>query len=95
MSEEIKPILEDLGKSFHDFKQENDARLTEIEKKGHADPLLQEKVDKLSEEVAKNAELKQTVEMQQKNLDAAEEKLSKLESTLARPETANSENLKI
>jgi HK97 family phage major capsid protein len=93
MSEEIKPILEDLGKSFHDFKQENDARLSEIEKKGHADPLLQEKVDKLSEEVAKNAELKQTVEIQQKNLADAEEKLSKLESTLARPETSNSENV--
>tara|TARA_X000001388_G_scaffold23803_1_gene16274 strand:- start:193 stop:1404 length:1212 start_codon:yes stop_codon:yes gene_type:complete len=95
MSEEIKPILENLGKSFSDFKEENDKRLKEIEKKGHADPLLQEKVDKLSEDVAENAELKQTVEIQQKNLAEAEEKLSKLESTLARPETANSKTVNL
>lgn len=95
MSEEIKPILEDLGKSFHDFKEENDRRLKEIEKKGHVDPLLQEKVDKLSEEVAENAELKQTVEIQQKNLADAEEKLSKLETTLARPETVNAQAVSV
>ncbi len=93
MSEEIKPILENLGKSFSDFKEENEKRLSEIESKGHADPLFQEKVDKLSEEVAKNAEMKQTVEIQKKNLAEAEEKLSRLESTLARPETATSKSV--
>ena len=43
MSEEVKTVLDELGSKFEDFKSENKTRLDEIEKKGHADPLLQDK----------------------------------------------------
>ena len=38
MSEEIKDVLDGLGKGFEEFKTENQKRLDEIEQKGHEDP---------------------------------------------------------
>ena len=52
MSEEVKDVLTELGKTFEEFKSENKKRLDEIESKGQADPLLQEKVDKMSEDMS-------------------------------------------
>tara|TARA_R100000458_G_C8277901_1_gene253653 strand:- start:5337 stop:6551 length:1215 start_codon:yes stop_codon:yes gene_type:complete len=86
MSEEIKSLVDDLTKGFEDFKVENKNRLEEIEKKGHADPILQEKVDKMSEDVAKLAEEKQSAELAQKNLDEVTAKVEKLETVLNRPD---------
>lgn len=51
MSEELKKLVEDLGKSFYAFKTENDTRLKEIENKKHTDPLLTEKVEKIAKEI--------------------------------------------
>lgn len=90
MSEEIKVVLDELGSKFEDFKSENKTRLEEIEKKGHADPLLQEKVDKMSEDIAKIAEVKQAHEIQQKNLEEATAKIESLETMLARPNASKS-----
>lgn len=41
-------MLDNLGREWEAFKASNDARLKEIEKRGHADPLLEQKVDKMS-----------------------------------------------
>lgn len=49
---EIKEMLEKLNRAFNDFKFENDKRIKEIEAKGHADPLLEGKVDKLNSEIS-------------------------------------------
>jgi HK97 family phage major capsid protein len=62
----------------------------EIEKKGHADPILQEKVDKMSDDIAKLAEVKQAHEIQQKNLEEATAKIESLETILARPNASKS-----
>lgn len=53
MSVEIMNKLHEVGSTFEQFKKDNDARLKEIEKKGHADPLLTEKVDKTNEAITK------------------------------------------
>ena len=95
MSEEIKEVLDGLGRGFEEFKAENSKRLDEIEKNGHADPLLQEKVDKMSEDLASMAETKQTIELQQKNLDDANEKIEKLETVIARPSATKTEDVDI
>jgi HK97 family phage major capsid protein len=50
---EVKSKLEELHKVVHEFKSENDRRWDEVKKKGHADPLLQEKVDKTSAAIDK------------------------------------------
>ena len=90
MSEEIKVVLDELGSKFEDFKSENKTRVDEIEKKGHADPILQEKVDKMSDDIAKLAEVKQAHEIQQKNLEEATAKIESLETILARPNASKS-----
>ena len=46
MADQVKETLERLNGAFEDFKQSNDERIKQIEAKGKADPLLEEKVDK-------------------------------------------------
>jgi len=60
--DELKKIIEALGKTFETFKGENDVRLKEIEAKGHADPLLNEKVEKINADIAQIAEMKTQLE---------------------------------
>jgi HK97 family phage major capsid protein len=57
-----KAIVEQLQKDWHQFKAENDQRLKEISAKGHADPLLSEKVDKINAELTVLANLKDQLE---------------------------------
>jgi HK97 family phage major capsid protein len=93
MSEEIKEVLDGLGKGFEEFKAENQKRLDEIEQKGHADPLLQEKVDKMSDDIASMAEAKQNIELQAKNLEDAQSKIEQLETVISRPSAVKSEDV--
>lgn len=51
--EKIMQALEEQRKAFEDFKQANDERIAEIAAKGHADPLLEEKVDNANAEITK------------------------------------------
>lgn len=46
---EITERVNSLGNAWEQFKAVNDARLREIEKKGHADPLYEEKLDKIGD----------------------------------------------
>lgn len=62
MSLELKETIQALGKAFDAFKAENDARLKEIEKKGAADPLLTEKVDKINADIAQLSALKKQLD---------------------------------
>ncbi|MCJ8334555.1 MAG: phage major capsid protein [Epibacterium sp.] len=45
--EQVAKAVEGINKGFDEFKASNDARLTEIEKKGAADPLIDEKISKI------------------------------------------------
>ena len=65
MSEEIKDVIDNLGKSFEDFKGENQKNIDEIKKNGVSDPILQEKVDKLANDVATKVELRQDAELKE------------------------------
>lgn len=60
---EIIEVIEKLGSAFEAFKQANDERLKEIEQKGHADPLLEEKVNKLSLALGEIDKLKTQVDL--------------------------------
>ncbi len=51
MTLETKEALENLTRSFEIFKSTNDERLAEIESKGQADILTEEKMDRLSKEM--------------------------------------------
>jgi len=52
MDEETRKVLEELKKAFAEFKTANDERIAQVEARGHADPLLAERVDKLNEEIS-------------------------------------------
>lgn len=90
MSEEIKDVIDNLGKSFEDFKGENQKNIDEIKKNGISDPILQAKVDKLADDVATKVELRQDAELKEQGLEEAKKRLDALETKLARPETGNS-----
>jgi len=95
MSDEIKSVIDNLASTFEDFKSENSKRLDEIEKKGSADPLLEEKVDKMADDLSEMADTKQKIELQEKNLAEAQAKLESLETVIARPETGENKDVDI
>ena len=64
---DLAAAIRSIEKSFEDFKANNDERLSEIENKGHADPLLEEKVNK------NNAEISALTQKVQDALKAADE----------------------
>lgn len=62
MNNDLKEVIEGIGKAFDEFKAANDKRLKEIEAKGSADPLLTEKVEKLNSELTALTKMKQQLE---------------------------------
>lgn len=71
---DIKNALSELGRSFEQFKDANDERLKQIERKGKADPLTEAKVDRLNQEITRAIELS----------DAAKKRVDRLETTFSR-----------
>lgn len=58
---EIKQLVQDINKSFFEFRTKNDQRLRELEK-GRGDPLLENQVDRISRDMQNLAELKGRME---------------------------------
>lgn len=56
---EVKKLVEEQGTTFHALMQKNDERLTAIEKKGAADPLVTESLNKMNDALDKIAEINQ------------------------------------
>lgn len=65
-------MFEELKALFEQFKQANDERLKQIEAKGHADPILNEKVDKI------NAAITETDAKIKARCDELEAKLNRM-----------------
>jgi predicted phage gp36 major capsid-like protein len=71
LTAEVKKAVEDLGKTFEEFKTKNDTRLAQAEKKGE-DAVTKDEVDKLNKAIDDaKAELK-------KQLDTLEAKANRL-----------------
>lgn len=60
--EELKKIIEALGRAFETFKSENDSRIKAIESKGSADPLLVEKVERINKDISAISAMKEQME---------------------------------
>ncbi len=67
--EEIKQLVEELNQAFIEHKVKNDQRLNEIQKKGYADPVLEEQVDRVAKEIQKLAEVKERLERVETKLE--------------------------
>lgn len=59
--EELKRMIEAIGKAFEEFKAENDKRIKEIES-GRNDPVLAEKVDRINAELSAMSQVKKQLE---------------------------------
>ena len=44
---QVKEAVESMGKAFEEFKATNDKKLSDLEKKGSTDPLVEDKLSKI------------------------------------------------
>ena len=75
---ELKETVEGIGKAFEEFKSAHQEKLAQIEKKGEADPLTEEKLSKIESTLDAYEDINQKatrIAMEQKNVS---EKLEKL-----------------
>jgi len=78
--EEIKQLVEELNQAFMEHKTKNDQRLVEIQKRGYADPILEEQVNRVAKEI--------------QNLTEVKERLERVETKLERPVLGGKESEK-
>ncbi len=71
MDPELKKLIEAQSSALDKFITDNDKRLKEIEAKGHADPLLEDKVKRIAEDVA-------TIHTMKVQLEAIESSVAKM-----------------
>ena len=93
--EQVKTAVESLGSAFEEFKKTNDQRLAQIEKKGSADPVTEDKLKKIESEMDKIEELNQAVTKQNFAQKEQAEKTSRLEKVLSRPASSKDEQTKV
>ena len=78
MADEIKDLILDQGKAFEAFKETNDARLKELEKKGASDVVTDEKLSRIDDALNTLAETKEAVDRKlPSRLDAMEAKMNR------------------
>ena len=94
MSEEkdtdVKSAVDSMGKAFEEFKDTNDKRLADLEKKGSTDPLVEEKLERIEKSMDSLEDINQKVTLAQKNQEQFDEKIATFESMLKRPNVAGS-----
>ena len=88
MENEVKTAVEAMAGAFEEFKKVNDDRLAQIESKGSADPLLEEKLAKIEGDLDRFESVNQKLTQQQKHSEGFEAKLNEIETMLKRPANA-------
>lgn len=84
---EIKKIVADGMKTFEAFKETNEARLTQIEKKGVPDPLTTEKLVKIEKSLDQFEGVNQKITLAAANQKKTDDALSALNDTMAKLES--------
>jgi HK97 family phage major capsid protein len=74
MTNDIRSAVYDLGRAFEAFKEANDQRLREIERRGQADPLTEMKVNRLNSEITRASD----------SADAAKRRVDQIETAMHR-----------
>jgi len=88
MENEVKTAVEAMAGAFEEFKKVNDTRLAEIEAKGTADPMTEQKLAKIEADLDKFENINQAITQQQKHAEGFEAKLNDIETMLKRPANA-------
>jgi HK97 family phage major capsid protein len=87
---ELREAVEGIGKAFEEFKDVNNQKIAELEKKGSVDPITEEKLQKVEKtlDVYEDFNQKATkIFLEQKNVN---EKLEKMETAMKRPDAGYS-----
>lgn len=82
MSHDIRDVVHDLGRAFESFKEANDLRIKQIETKGAADPLTEDKVNRLNQEISRTQEI----------VDFSRKRMDQLETTIKRSPVGENKN---
>lgn len=85
MSDELKKTIEEIGRDFEDFKKSLGDQVKAIETKGHADPVLLEKVDKMATAIATLDSQKSALDAQAKTVEELKTRADELEARLNTP----------
>lgn len=86
MSEDhVKTAVDAMATAFEEFKTVNDKRLAEIESKGSADPVTEEKLAKIEADLDRYENINQKLVQQEKAAEGFGEKLAEIETLLKRP----------
>jgi len=85
-NQEVKSAVETLGKTFESFKEVNDKRLNEIEAKGKADPVTEDKLSKIEKDLDKFADMEKSIKAQADIAKQSQEQMSRLETIVSRPD---------
>ena len=88
MEDQVKTAVEAMAGAFEEFKKVNDDRLAQIESKGSADPILEEKLAKIEGDLDRFESVNQKLTQQQKHSEGFEAKLNEIETMLKRPANA-------
>ena len=88
MEDQVKTAVEAMAGAFEEFKKVNDTRLAEIEAKGTADPMTEQKLAKIEADLDKFENINQAITQQQKHAEGFEAKLNDIETMLKRPANA-------
>jgi HK97 family phage major capsid protein len=88
MTEEVKNYVEQMGRTFEEFKSTMETRLTEIESKGHADPLTETKLENIEGDLDKLEDFNQKLTLQEQEYKQINQKLDRFETMLKRPDAA-------
>lgn len=81
--DEVKGLVVENAKAFEQFKETVDLKFAELKKKGAVDPILEEKIQKISDSMSTNEE------KQQKALQKIEADVKAVETLAARPNPGN------
>lgn len=83
-ADEGKKAIGAVMTAFEEFKASNDARLKEIEKRGSADAVLVDKVEKINKELDKYEGINQRLTTAEATAKAVKESVERVETVLAR-----------
>lgn len=87
MSEDIKNYVEEMGRTFEEFKATMNERLAQVESKGSVDPVTESKLQNVERDLDKLEDFNQKLTKQELEFKQIGEKLDRFETMLKRPNT--------
>lgn len=86
MTDEVKNAVVEMATAFEEFKATNDERLKQIEEKGSADPIVEEKLKNIEADLDKFEDINQKLTQQVEFQKGVDDRLDTFEKLLKRPE---------